>query len=65
MEFKLLALQLNKENQYTKRLKIGVLYRFTEEFEFIYDPKAKNKGKRAHDYLIEIRDRITYPERSL
>jgi energy-coupling factor transporter ATP-binding protein EcfA2 len=61
MEFKLLALQLNKENQYTKNLKIGVLYQFTQEFEFIYEQSSKKKEKRGHDDLIEIRNRNTYP----
>lgn len=61
MEFKLLALQINEENQYTKNLKAGVLYQFTQEFEFIYELDSKRKAGRAHDNLIEIRSRSTYP----
>lgn len=61
MEFKLLALQVNKKNQYTKNLKIGELYHFTEEFEFVFDKSRKKKSIRAHDHLIDIRDRNTYP----
>lgn len=62
MEFKLLALQINKKNQYTKNLKIGELYHFTEEFEFVFGKSPKKNSIRAHDHVIDIRDRDTYPK---
>ncbi|MES2826757.1 MAG: AAA family ATPase [Bacteroidota bacterium] len=61
MEFKLLALKLNKKSSYTKNLKEGVLYQFTQEFKFIYDSDKKRKVKSGHSNLIAIEQLNTYP----
>lgn len=59
MEFKLLAFKINKISAYTKNLKKALTYKFTEEFQFIYDKNSSSETEITRP--IEINCLNTYP----